>query len=104
MIDVSLQAVPNQNLSIDLGGFPYDITVKEARGCMVLTLVRDNITILDGVRLVAGSPVIPARYQEAGNFVLLTPDDALPYYDQFGISQFLVYLDAAEVAALRGAT
>lgn len=102
MIDVSLAAVPNQDLSIQVDDVRFDLTVKEANGCMVISIVRNGETILQGARVVAGSPVIPARYQESGNFVFETIDDALPYYDQFGTTQFLVYLTAAELEAARG--
>lgn len=101
MIDISLRPVPNQQLSIQLEDVWYDITLKDAIGCMALTLERDGVRVLSNTRLVAGSPVIPARYQESGNFVLTTADDAIPYYDQFGTTQFLIYLSAAEVAAWR---
>jgi hypothetical protein len=101
MIDVAIQAVPNQDFSIQLGEDRYDFTIKEANGCMVASVTRDNVPLVSNVRLVAGSPVLPYRYQERGNFVLTTPADELPYYLQFGVTQFLVFLDAAELAALR---
>lgn len=102
MIDVSLSAVPNQELSLQVEDVRYDLTVKEGNGCMVVSVVRNGETILQGARAVAGSLLIPAIYQEAGNFIFETQDDALPYYDQFGTTQFLVYLTAAELDALRG--
>lgn len=101
MIDVSIQALPNQSLSIQLDGFRYDITIKEANGVMSASVVRDGETLVDNVRLVSGTPVLPYRYQEQGNFALTTLDEELPYYTAFGITQFLVYLNDAELAALR---
>lgn len=101
MIDASIQAVPNQSLSIQLDGFRYDITLKEAQGVMTASVVRDGNTLIDGVRLVSGTPVLPYRYQEQGNFVLNTEAYDLPQYLAFGVTQFLVYLSADEVAALR---
>lgn len=101
MIDVAIQALPNQSLSIQLDGMRYDILIKEANGCMVASVIRDGVTLVDGVRLVAGAPVLPYRYQESGNFALTTTDEELPYYTMFGVTQFLVYLSADELAALR---
>lgn len=102
MIDVTIQALPNQDLSIQLDGFRYDLAIKEANGVMSMSVTRDGTMVIQNVRLVAGSPVLPYRYQEQGNFVLTTVDDEIPYYPAFGVTQFLVYLTAAEVAALRG--
>ena len=48
-----------------------------------------------------GMPLLPYRYQERGNFLLLTNEGDLPDFTQFGVTQFLVYLTAAELATLR---
>lgn len=102
MIDVDLQAIPNQEFSIQLEDWRFEITVKEAAGCMAASVVRDGVPLVSNVRLVAGSPVLPYEYQERGNFVLTTDADQLPDYRAFGITQFLVYVTPAELAALRG--
>lgn len=103
MIDIILQALPNQSFSIQLEESRYDITIKEANGAMSLSMVRDGTTVVENIRLVAGSPVLPYSYLEQGNFVLSTQDDDLPYYSAFGVTQFLTYLTADEVAAFRAA-
>lgn len=102
MIDVDLQAIPNQEFSIQIEDFRFELTVKEAIGCMAASVVRDGETIVSNVRLVAGAPVLPYGYQERGNFVLTTNADELPDYRQFGVTQFLVYVTPEELAALRG--
>jgi len=102
MIDVPLQAVPNQQLSIQLGVSRYDITLKQALGVMAATVLRDGVTLIENVRLVAATPVLPYDYMEDGNFALTTADEDLPSYEQFGITQYLVYLTADELATLRG--
>jgi len=101
MIDIAIQALPNQNLSVQLDEFRYDLTIKEANGVMSMSVVRDDVVIVSNVRLVSGSPVLPYRYQERGNFVLTTVAEELPYYPAFGVTQFLVYLSDAEVSELR---
>lgn len=103
MIDVTIQALPNQEFSIQLGGFRYVITIKEANGVMVMSVVRDDVPVVSNVRLVSGSPVLPYEYQERGNFVMTTDGDELPYYTAFGVTQFLVFLTPAELAELRAA-
>lgn len=101
MIDVGIAAVPNQSLSIQLDERFYDIHLRDAGGAMAATIARDGVTLVSGARIVAGTPLLPYRYQEAGNFLVTTDAEALPYYDQFGVTQFLVYLTAAELAAYR---
>lgn len=98
---VPIQAIPNQQFSITLGGAFYDITITEARGVMAASITRNNAVIIEGIRMVAGSPVIPAQYQEDGNFLMITNGFELPYYTGFGVQQFLVYFTAAEMEALR---
>jgi hypothetical protein len=103
MIEVPLQAVANQSFTVTLAGFRFALTIKEANGVMCLDVVRDEVELLRGHRIVAAAPLLPYRYlQDAGNFVLLTENDELPYYPQFGFTQQLVYLTAAEVADLGG--
>lgn len=103
MKDVALAAVPNQQLFIQLEERAYDITVHEAMGSMAISVTRDGEVIVQGMRLTPGTPVFPYPYQEAGNFLLLTDEEALPDWQQFGVTQFLVYATEAEVAEFRAA-
>lgn len=103
MINVPIASTPNQSFSVRLENNFYDITLKETNGVMSCSMVRDNVTLFDGVRLVAGSPIIPFAYLETGNFILSTNNDDMPDYTKFGVTQFLVYFTAAEVEAIRGA-
>jgi hypothetical protein len=103
MIDVGIAALANQSLSIQLDERFYEIELREANGVMSASITRDGVVLISNVRVTAGTPLLPYRYQEAGNFVMTTDGEAIPYWDQFGVTQFLVYLSAAEVAAYRGA-
>lgn len=103
MIDVGIAALANQSLSIQLDERFYEIELREANGVMSASITRDGVVLISNVRVTAGTPLLPYRYQEAGNFVMTTDGEAIPYWDQFGVTQFLVYLSVAEVAAYRGA-
>lgn len=103
MIDIGIAALANQALSIQLDGRFYEIELRDANGVMSASIVRDGVAIVSNMRVTAGTPLLPYRYQEAGNFIMTTEGDALPYWGQFGVTQFLVYLDAAELAAYREA-
>lgn len=96
---IPLQAKANQSLTARLDGSRYDITIKTAGTVMAADIVRDGTILLSGARLVAGTPLLPYRHMQAGNFVFLTSDDAAPWWELFS-TQTLVYLTAEEVAAL----
>lgn len=101
MIDIPLQPVANQSFSVLLDGARYVLTFKEANGVMCADVVRDEVTLITGVRVTAMTPLLPYDYMQRGNFVLLTENDDLPYYTQFGLTQSLVYVSDAEIAALQ---
>ena len=103
MIDVGIAALANQSLSIQLDERFYEIELREANGVMSASITRDGVVLISNVRVTAGTPLLPYRYQEAGNFIMTTDGEAIPYWDQFGVTQFLVYLSADELAAYRGA-
>ena len=99
---IDLQAISNQSLSVDLDETRYEITLKETSGVMSADIIRDNVTVAQGGRIVAGTPLIPYRYQESGNFVLTTEGHRLPFFNQFGVTQFLIYASPAELVVFRG--
>jgi len=103
MIDVGIATLPNQALSIQLDERFYEIELREANGVMSASIVRDGVTLVSNIRVTAGTPLLPYRYQEAGNFIMTADGEAIPYWDQFNVTQFLVYLSADELAAYRGA-
>lgn len=102
MIDVELAAVANQSLTVQVDDLVYSITLREVTGgSMAASVSRNGVKIVSGARVVAGSPLLPSRYQETGNFLITTEGEACPYWDQFGITQFLVYLTDVELEAYR---
>ncbi len=114
MLQVSLQAIPNQSLSVRLDDSIYDLRIHALNSftqdglvippIMVMDITRDNVTILQGQRLVAGFPVIPYGYLEDGNFVMITEDDEYPDYNKFGVDQYLMFATSAELAEIRSGT
>lgn len=102
---IPLEAIPNQQVSVVLDGHRFEVTLKEAGGMMVATIVRDGATIISSVRAVAGGPLLPYRYLEgdAGNFIFTTAsmDGTFPYWTDFNSGTQLVYTSAAELAEIR---
>jgi len=103
MIDISISASPNQTFFVQIGDDSYSITLHAADDAMTVSISRDDAVITQGQRIVPGTPLLPYRYQEAGNFMLITNDGDLPDFEQFGVTQFLVYLTAEELATYRAA-
>lgn len=101
MIDVGIAALANQELTIQLDERFYAIALRDVGGTSAATIARDGEVLVSGLRITPGTPLLPYRYQESGNFILTTDADALPDYTQFAITQFLVYLTDAELAAYR---
>lgn len=108
MVIVPLSAIPNQMISIKLNNENYDITIQDINdtgdpelNLMTATIVRNNVEIISGFRIVAGYPLIPYRYLESGDFAFTIDDEEYPSYLRFGIDQFLLYRDPIEMEALR---
>lgn len=97
---VPLANAANQAFTCTLDQVRWGLAIKEARGVMCVDVSRDGAVLLTGCRLLAGEAVIPYRYLQTGNFIMLTVHDELPDWRNFGLSQILVYLSAAEIAAL----
>ncbi|MFY3460964.1 hypothetical protein ACOTJD_30345 [Achromobacter xylosoxidans] len=98
MRDITLLAAPNQALSVTINGVLWDLVIKVARGTMLADVKRDGLDLVVGQRIVAEFPILPYRYlSHQGNFAILTRDGDLPWWEEFGRSQSLVYLEPSEV-------
>lgn len=97
---ITLAPIPNQSFSIRLDDERYMLVFKETAGVMSCDISRNNVQLLSGQRIVAGSPLIPYRYQIKGNFIFLTENEELPEYSKFGSTQTLIYASIAELEAI----
>ena len=98
MRDITLLAVPNQTFSATINGVLWELTIKVARGTMLADVRRDGVDLVLGQRIIAEYPILPYRHlSHQGNFAILTRDGELPWWEQFGRSQSLIYLEPAEV-------
>lgn len=104
MINLGILPIPNQSLSAVLDGIRYEVTLKETGGVMSASILKDDVLVLDNIRIVAGTPFIPYFYLESGNFFILTENEDMPDYTKFGSSQSLIYLTMAEIEAINAGT
>jgi len=107
MQQVPITNIPNQSLSFNADNNQYDIRIHATGdngeiGSEVMTfdISINSVVVVTGIRAVAGFPIIPSLYLENGNFVVLTENDDYPDWNQFGITQQLIYMSAAELAAI----
>lgn len=100
---IALQAIPKQSFPVTLNGTSYIIDLLETNGCMSMNVTRAGEVVALGQRCVAGQLVLPYLSMEdgQGNFLFLTQNDALPSYDQFGLTQTLLFASNAELLAVR---
>lgn len=104
MIEISLMQIPNQSFSIRLDESWFNVRINSMdNGACVVSIDRDNVTVISGVRAMPNSPLIPYQYLEgtAGNFAFVTRNGEYPTYTEFGVSQALIYASAEEIAAIR---
>jgi hypothetical protein len=98
---IPIQVIANQAFTAILDGNTWDFAIKSTNGVMSVSLTLNSVDLIDNARAVAGMRIIPSRYEEAGNFAFYTQNFDLPDYNQFNITQALVYYSAAELAAIR---
>ena len=99
---LELRQIKSQQVSIRLGENLYDFRVYSVPGGMAFDMIRDELLMLSGFRMVPGTPLVPYEHLESGNFMLIIPDNELPDYNQFGLTQNLIYFSDAELVAVRG--
>ena len=102
MLNIPLQAVPNQSLSVLLDGNNYEIKIKSIGDeLMAIDIVKNNVSLIEGQRMVPSFFLIPYGYKgQDGNFSLITDNNEYPFYELFGISQSLLYFSPEDIAAL----
>ena len=103
MQEIQLEAIAKQSLTTVLDNVLYELALLETNGCMSADVTRGGKRVVSGQRIVAGQLAIPYRFAEdgMGNFLFLTKDNALPYYDQFATTQTLLFATNAELEAVR---
>lgn len=98
---IDIAAVPNQTFTTTLDNNRYEINIYQTGNHMCVDITCNEIPLVTGDRIVNGQMWLPFAYLAGvnGNFILLTQNENLPDYTQFGITQTLVYQSASEIAA-----
>ena len=99
---ITLEAITAQEFNVTIGDYSYDIRIYSTISGMAYDLSIVDVEIVQGFQFVNEVLMLPYRHQEVdGNLLLVVPDDEVPNYEAFGITQFLAYLDEEETGAYR---
>lgn len=66
---IPLEAIPNQSFSLVIGDNSFVIRLVTTPDSLVCDVTINDVVVITGLRVVGGSPLIPFRYQEKGNFI-----------------------------------
>lgn len=98
MIEIPLRDIPAQEFTVQADETRMVVRLFDTGRSMAVDLTINGEEVLLGQRIVSGTPFIPYIYMERGNLMLLTEGGQEPDWEQFGITQSLLYLTAEEVA------
>ena len=102
---ITVEALPSQSFTITLGGNNYEIKIYSIDGHMAYDLFINSVEIVAGFKMVNDIPLLTYVHQEvSGNILLQIPEDEIPDYNNFGLTQFLYYLTEEETTEYRLAT
>lgn len=85
MIQLPLSQIPNQTFSFQSANSFFNVTIKLAGNEMLLSYTQDNVLVLSNARIIINMAM--------NDFALVSSSDNLPDYNEFDVTQFLVYLN-----------
>lgn len=85
MIQLPLSQIPNQTFSFQSANSFFNVTIKLAGNEMLLSYTQDNVLVLSNARIIINMAI--------NDFALVSSSDSLPDYNEFDVTQFLVYLN-----------
>jgi len=100
MQTIAIAAVSSQTFSTTLNNVLYNFAIYYTQNGMCYDLSIGGLAVVTGQRIVTGWYLIPFTCYEQGNgnFFLLTENNTLPDYTQFGTTQILIWLTGTEIS------
>ena len=99
---VDLQPLRSQQVFVQLDNVQHELRVYQSGGGVAYDLTRENVVVLQGQRLIVNSPLIPYGYLSNGNLILISTSDNLADYNEFGLTQTLMFFSGSELEAING--
>lgn len=102
-LTVPLAQIANQSLTLQEDDVRYNLRLNDLGTSMSIDIAIDDVQILTGHRVTAGTPLIPYFHleNEGGNFLFLTELNDIVHWTNFTISQTLLYVTVEEIKAAR---
>ena len=94
---IELQNIRSQRITVRLDGLQHELRIYSTNDGMSFDLIRENEIVLQGQRVVLGTPLIPYQYISQGNFIIISNGEQIPDFRLFGESQELIYFSAEEL-------
>lgn len=100
MLEIPIQAIPNQEFSFLIDANRYTIVLTTlGDDAMASSVSRNGIQLTTFDRLVSGQPLLayPHLVAGIGNFSFVTNNDQVPYWTEFNVTQKLIYATVGEI-------
>ena len=92
MIEIDVNNIPNQEVSVALDNTVYTIELKQGANNMFYSIKNEEKQLVSGFPLMPNMPLLTRKDKQiTGNFYLLSTTNEYPYYLDFGETCTLVY-------------
>lgn len=103
MLQIPLQAVPRQELTVTIDQNRWLIRVVQVGEMMLCDFTLNEVVQIQGVRAVPAQRLLPYQYLQqraGGNFAFTTGgmNREIPWFENFGNTCFLVFATTEEIA------
>lgn len=103
MLQIPLQAVPRQELTMTIGQNRWLIRVVQCGDMMLCDFSLNEVMQIQGVRAVPAQKLLPYQYLQergGGNFAFLSAanNTQIPWFEDFGNTCFLIFATSEEIS------
>jgi len=97
---VPIEAIPNQSLDFNAEQQVYKLRLHVVNTNIAIDIARNGTQLQSSRVCPAGALLIEYDYLRGsgGDFGIITQNDEIPVYTQFGVTQFLVYYFSDELS------
>ena len=104
MLQIPLQPVPRQEMTITIGQNRWLIRVAQCGDMMLCDFTLNEVVQVQGVRAVPAQKLLPYQYLQqraGGNFAFTTAimNQTIPRFEDFGNTCFLIFATTEEIEA-----
>lgn len=94
---ITLSQISNQSFGVALDNVNYTITLQSCLGLTIISISVDDNVLVSSIPCTPNQPLLPDYKKQGGQFYFVCEEGEYPYYDNFNIKTFLVYVSDSEV-------